>query len=131
MSRTFEGMTYREVQRSNSQNRAKLHKDEQQWLKKNGYKNVGWEAIIRLYEKIQSFLQDSTLEDLFLEADRIGNKYQTPEEVTAFNQEFSEIVNEISEEIDRQFPDTETESIDFSKNVKKKPNQKHYRTVKL
>jgi len=127
MSRIFQGMTYREVQRSNTQNRAKLHKDEQQWLKKNGYKNVGWEAVIQLFEKIQSFLEDSTLEDLFLEADRIGNQYQTPEEIAAFNQEFSEIVNEISEEIDRQFPDTEAESIDFSKTSKKK----NYRTVKL
>ncbi|BAU11308.1 hypothetical protein LEP3755_18010 [Leptolyngbya sp. NIES-3755] len=127
MSRTFQGMTYRDVQRSNSQNRAKLHKDEQQWLKKNSYKNVGWEAVIQLYEKVQSFLKDSTLEDLFLEADRIGSKYQTPEEIAAFNQEFSEVVNEISEEIDRQFPDTEAESIDFSKNSKKK----NYRAVKL
>lgn len=125
MSRTFQGMSYREAQRSNSQNREKLQKDEQQWLKKNGYKNVGWEAVIQLYEKIQSFLDDSTLEDLFLEADRIGNKYQTPEEIAAFNREFSEIVNEISEEVDRHFPDTEVESIDFSK-----PAKKTYRTVK-
>jgi len=132
-ARTFEGMSYREVQRSNSKNRDKLQKADRQWLKENGYKNVGWESVIRLYQKIQAFLdqEDSTLEDLFLEADRIGNKYLTPEEIAAFNQQLSEIVSEISEEIDRQFPDTEVESIDFSKSTKsrRKPNQKTYKTI--
>ncbi|MBD1845034.1 hypothetical protein H6F89_16830 [Cyanobacteria bacterium FACHB-63] len=131
-SRTFEGRTYREVQRSNSNNRVKLQKDDRQWLKANGYRNVGWENVIQLYQKIQLLLEveDSTLEDLFLEADRIGSKYQTAEEIAAFNQELSEVVNEISDEIDRQFPDTEMESIDFSKKSRKKSNQKTYKTLK-
>jgi len=132
-ARTFEGMSYREVQRSNSENRDKLQKADRQWLKENGYKNVGWEFVIHLYQKIQAFLdqEDSTLEDLFLEADRIGNKYLTSEEIAAFNQQLSEVVSEISEEIDRQFPDTEVESIDFSKSTKsrRKPNQKTYKTI--
>ncbi|MBD2081816.1 hypothetical protein H6G01_18250 [Leptolyngbya sp. FACHB-17] len=125
-------MAYREVQRSNSNNRVKLQQDDRQWLKANGYRNVGWENAIQLYQKIQLLLEveDSTLEDLFLEADRIGNKYQTPQEIAAFNQELSEIVNEISDEIDRQFPDTEIESIDFSKKSRRKSNQKTYRTLK-
>ncbi|MER3435818.1 MAG: hypothetical protein C4288_21160 [Leptolyngbya sp. ERB_1_1] len=88
---------------------------------------------MHLYQKIQAFLdqEDSTLEDLFLEADRIGNKYLTSEEIAAFNQQLSEVVSEISEEIDRQFPDTEVESIDFSKSTKsrRKPNQKTYKTI--
>ncbi len=133
-ARRFEGMSYREVQRSNSRNRDQLQNVDRQWLKENGYKNVGWESVIQLYQKIQSFLeQDSTLEDLFLEADRIGNQYLTPEEIATFNQELSEVAGEISEEIDRQFPDTEIELIDFSNSAKprKKSNQKSYRTVKL
>ncbi|MFM6845931.1 MAG: hypothetical protein ACKPKS_19455 [Dolichospermum sp.] len=80
-------------------------------------------------------VEDLTLEELFLEADRIGNKYLTEEEIQDFNQKLAKELNEISEEIDKQFPQTEIEIIDFSQNTKSKPakkrNQKTYRTVKL
>ncbi|MHC5823790.1 MAG: hypothetical protein ACYT04_50140, partial [Nostoc sp.] len=64
-----------------------------------------------LYQKIEEFLNkyhidDLTLEELFLEVDRIGNKYLTIQEIENFNQSFSKEVNEIAEEIDKQFPDT-------------------------
>ncbi|RUR84490.1 hypothetical protein ACF3DV_19480 [Chlorogloeopsis fritschii PCC 9212] len=79
--------------------------------------------------------EDLTLEELFIEADRIGNKYLTAQEREEFNQKLAQEVNEIAEEIDRQFPDTEIEVIDFSKknsnNSRKKRNQKSYRTVKF
>jgi hypothetical protein len=138
--RTFNGMSYAQVQRANSENRRKLEKDEQQWLKTNGYKNVGWNHVIQLYEKIEEFLEaspfkDMSLEELFLEADRIGNKYLEPEDITNFNQQLAKEVSEIGELIDRQFPDTTIEVIDFSqptaKKSPKKRNQKTYRTAKL
>lgn len=44
-------------------------------------------------------LEDLTLEQLFLEADRIGQKYQTREEIESFNQELAEIA-EIEEAFD-------------------------------
>jgi len=78
---------------------------------------------------------DLTLEELFLEADRIGNKYLTEEEIQDFHQKLAKELNEIAEEIDKQFPDTEIEVIDFSKNAKSKPiknrNYKTYKTTKL
>jgi len=137
--RNFNGMSYAEVQRANSENRRQLEKDEQKWLKDNGYKNVGWDNVIRLYQKIeelkQSSLKDMSLEELFLEADRVGNKYLTAEEITNFNQQLSKEVSEIGELIDQQFPDTEIEVIDFSQNLAKQPhnkrNQKTYRTAKI
>jgi hypothetical protein len=118
---TLNGMSYREVQSSNTLNRTKLSKEDQKWLKENQYKNVGWDAVIKLYQKIEELLNpwvDLTLEDLFLEADRIGNKYQTAEEIQEFNQQFAEEVSKVSEAIDRQFPDTEIEVIDFSRSAK-------------
>lgn len=129
--RIFQGMSYREVQFSNSKCRTKLHKEDQKWLKDNNHKNIGWDNIIILYQKIEDFfekyaLSDTTLEELFLEADRIGNKYLTNTEIEEFNQRMSKEVNEISEEIDKQFPDTEIEFINFGKN-----GQKSYRTVKF
>lgn len=129
---TFSGMGYREVQRLNSQNRRQLTKADQQWLKQNGYRNLGWEQVIRLYQKIEEFLSqgsldDPTLESLFLEADRIGNKYLTPQEINDFNQKFTEEVNQISEEIDRQFPDTEVEIIDFRPQSERKHQTQHRR----
>jgi hypothetical protein len=118
--RQFQNMSYREVQRTNSINRSKLHKKEQKWLKENGYKNLGWTNVISLYEKIEEFLEkseleDLTLEDLFLEADRVGNKYLTAQEIEEFNQKMFTEVSKISEEVDKQFPDTEIEVIDFSR----------------
>jgi hypothetical protein len=119
---TLNGMSYREVQSSNTLNRAKLSQEDQKWLKENQYKNVGWDAVIRLYQKIEELLNplvDLTLEDLFLEADRIGSKYQTAEEIQEFNQHFAQVVSEVSETIERQFPDTETEVIDFGGSARK------------
>ncbi len=114
--RKFKGMSYYEVQHANSEHRNKLHKEEQKWLKNNGYKNVGWDNVIKLYDFLK--IIDNSLEELFLEADRIGNKYLTNQEIEKFNQILSKEINEIAEEFDRQFPDTEIEIIDFSRKTK-------------
>lgn len=111
-------MGYREVQRSNSIRRSKLPKPDRVWLKEKGYKNVGWDNVIRLYQKINELLADKddepSLEELFLEADRIGQKYQTREEIEAFNREMTAEASAISDLVDQQFPDTEVEAIDYS-----------------
>lgn len=138
--RSFQGMSYREVQRTNTQNRIKLDNETQKWLKTNKYRNIGWQNVINLYQKIEELLDKSqfeymSLEELFLEADRIGNKYQTIEEKAEFNQKLAKEVAEISELIDQQFPDTEMEVIEYSKNLiqkaTRKQNQKTYRTTKI
>lgn len=138
--RNFDGMSYREVQRANSNNRSKLQKEDQKWLKDNSHKNVGWNSVITLYQKIKEFLdrdslEDSTLEDLYLEADRIGNKYLDRHEIEEFNRAFSKELNEIAEEIDKQFPDTEIEAVDFRDKTDKKPRksrgQTSYKTTKI
>lgn len=140
LKRTFKEMSYREVQRTNSENRSKLKKESQQWLKNNGYKNLGWDKVIDLYQKIEELLEQSkleamSLEELFLEADRIGNKYLDSDEISEFQQQLSKEVAEIGKLIDQQFPDTEMEVIDYSQKTKqksqKKRNQKTYRTTKL
>jgi hypothetical protein len=133
--RKFNGMSYREVQSINSEKRNNLKKEDQKCLKDNGYKNVGWDNIINLYQKIEEFLdkyplKDLTLEELFLETDRIGNKYLTSQEIEEFNYKFSKEVNDIAEEIDKQFPNTEIEVIDFSNknnySFRRKRNRKSY-----
>jgi hypothetical protein len=137
--RNFNGLSYSQVQRANSDNRGKLKKEDQKWLKDNGYKNVGWNNVISLYQKIEEILDQSrfeemSLEELFLEADRVGNKYLTPEEIATFNQQLSKEAAEIGELIDQQFPDTEIEVVDYGKTPRKsqkKRNQKTYRTAKL
>ncbi|MDZ8184040.1 MAG: hypothetical protein RMX96_04155 [Nostoc sp. ChiSLP02] len=121
--KVFQSMSYRDLQRANSKNRIQLRKEDQVWLKENFYKNLGWINVINLYEKIQDFfnkygVEELTLEELFLEADRIGNKYLTIQEIQDFNQSLSREVNDIAEEIDKQFPNTEIEFIDFSKKTK-------------
>ncbi|MEL6229448.1 MAG: hypothetical protein AAFR24_06005 [Cyanobacteria bacterium J06627_3] len=121
--RLFSGMGYREVQRSNSNRRNQLPEKEQIWLKAQGYKNVSWDNVIKLYQKINALLlqpdsNEESLEELFLKADRIGNKYQTPAEIREFNQKLSVAVNDVADEIDRQFPETEMEIVDYSKTPK-------------
>ncbi|MBN8559771.1 MAG: hypothetical protein J0L70_04545 [Leptolyngbya sp. UWPOB_LEPTO1] len=119
--RTFQGMNYRELQKANSQTRSQLSKESQTLLKASGLKNTGWDNVIALYQRIQELLdsdrvsEDLSLEELFLEVDRIGKKYQTQEEIEEFNQKLAKEVAEIGELVDRQFPDTEPEIIDFSK----------------
>ncbi|MEH2073017.1 MAG: hypothetical protein V7K57_01120 [Nostoc sp.] len=98
----FNGMSYRDTQRVNSKNRTKLKQEDIHWLKTEGYKNVGWNNVISLYHKIKDFLDkyqfdDLTLEELFLEADRIGNKYFTAQEIQETNQRLAKEVNEIAE----------------------------------
>lgn len=135
----FNTMSYREFQHANSRNRSKLHKEDKNWLKDSNYKNIGWNNVIKLHKKLEELIdkygrEDLTLEELFLEADRIGNKYLTCQEIEEFNQRLSKEVNEIAEEIDKQFPDLEIEIIDFSDKTnssRKKHNQKLYKTVKL
>ena len=127
--RLFSGMGYRDVQRSNSSRRSQLPRKEQVGLKENGYKNVGWDNVIRLYQKINEILlqpdpNEETLEELFLQADRIGNKYQTPAEIKDFNQKLSVAVNDVADEIDRQFPETEMEFVDYSKTSKRQSSIK-------
>lgn len=131
----FNGMSYREIQSINSEKRNNLKKEDQKWLKAQGYINVGWNNIINLYHKIEEFLdkyplKDLTLEELFLEADRIGNKYLTAQEIEEFNHKLSKEVNDIAEEIDKQFPNTEIEVIDFRNKTdhysRRKNNRKFY-----
>lgn len=116
--RLFDGLTYRELQSSNTRRRKLLSKANQVWLKNHRYKNVGWDNVIHLHQKINSFLDthkedDLSLEELFLEADRIGSKYQTPEEINTFQQDLSTTVESIAQKIDRHFPEEEPEMIDF------------------
>jgi hypothetical protein len=132
--RNFNGMSYVELQRTNSQNRTRIRKEEINWLKDNFYKNIGWSNVINLYEKITEFLDkykldDLSLEELFLEADRIGNKYLTPQEIENFNQKLSQEVNAIAEEVDKQFPDTEIEFIDFSMKPNSRTQNKYHKKL--
>ena len=132
--RLFCGMDYREVQRSNANRRRYLSQQAQKWLKENHYRNVGWENIIKLYQKINDLLdpshaEDSTLEALFLKADRIGTKYQTQEEIEAFQQALRTEVEAIANTIDQQFPDETLEAVDYGHPSRycapRRPTRKH------
>jgi hypothetical protein len=117
-ARIYKTLTYKQLQAHNKATRSDLKPDDRKWLKTNRYKNLGWDNAIALYEKIADFksqydLEDESLEELFLIADRIGNKYQTPEEIAAFQAELATEVNAIADLIDDQFPDTEPEIIDY------------------
>lgn len=132
--RKFDGMGYRQLQRLNSDRRQKLPAGDRTFLKKNGYINVGWGQVIRLHFKINELLaiseETDSLEDLFLQADRIGNKYQTPEEIDAFQTQLNQKTEEIADLVDQQFPvSDETEYIDFSQSrPRSSPKSKRRRT---
>ena len=138
---THAGFGYRDLQKENSKLRQKLETKDREWLKTNNYRNIGWVNVISLFDKINDLLEveelaDLSLEELFLEVDRIGNKYQEPEEIRAFDRAMAVEAEAISEIIDRIFPDTEPESIDFRDlhPVTKKrtsSQRKTYRTVKV
>ena len=131
--RLFKSMVYREVQFANSKSRDELSKADRQWLKNLGCKNVGWDQVIILYQRIEELIQerdslnDLSLGDLFLEADRIGNKYFAEKEITANNQILTSANNVINSQIDKSFPDTVDEIIDFSAKLKPKLSNKNTR----
>jgi hypothetical protein len=115
-ARIYKDCTYRSLQRTNSVERAKLSKFQQSTLASNGFQNIGWDHIIKLHEELIkiNLAQNTTLEDLFLNADRIANKYQSAEEISEFNQKMSESAARISDLIDSQFPpEDKVEFIDF------------------
>lgn len=114
-TRTFNNLKYREVQSANTKNLQSLDIIVRQFLKKNGYRNTGWENVINLYNKIAELSNENSLENLFLEVDRIGNKYLTPEEIRTTNQAISQVLNEIEDLIEVYFPDQDEEIIDFRK----------------
>jgi hypothetical protein len=123
---SYKGLRYKELQKDNHNKQVDLPKDDCNWLRVNGYRNVGWDNVIALSDKIQS-LQESkewSLEDLFLEADRVGKKYQEPEEIQAFQVAMAAEAEQISGIIDQLFPDNEPEIIDFSHNGFPKIRQK-------
>lgn len=118
--RTFKRMSYRVVQRKNSRNRALLTKENQRWLKVNNYRNIGWDNVIDLFQKIeelqeQEAIKNLSLEQLFIEADRIGNKYLNSQEINRRNLKIAKELDEIANIIDSQFPDNTVEVIDYSK----------------
>jgi hypothetical protein len=56
------------------------------------------------------------LGELFLEADRVGRKYQSQAEIDAFNQAHSKANNEIDDLIDELYPDgAKPEAIGYKK----------------
>ena len=122
---TFEGMRYRQVQRKNSRNRNLLLKEQQKWLTAEGYRNVGWNNVIDLFKKIkeiqeQEHIKSLDLEELFLEADRIGNKYLDNREINRRNLLIAKELNQITNIIDKQFSDNTFEVIDYSKTSTKR-----------
>jgi hypothetical protein len=122
-----DGLNYRDLQKANGQRRDRLTKADRAELKHQGFRNVGWDNVIRLSQRLDELLGPAldpnlpdpdlpSLESLFLEADRIGNTYQSAEEIAAFNQALAEASSAVDEAIDRQFPDNDVEIIQFQPN---------------
>lgn len=119
-SKTFAGMTYRQLQKKNKGDRAQLLKEDRIWLKTNKYRNIGWTNVINLFQKIKELKERESikkldLEQLFIEADRIGNKYLTSKEIQNRNLKIARELNEIADIIDSQFPDNTVEVVDYSR----------------
>jgi hypothetical protein len=134
---THANLGYQALQKDNRIKRDRLSKADQAWLKFNGYNNVGWNNVIALFDKIQNLIELTkwSLEDLLLEVDRIGEKYQTPEEINSFQVAMVAEAEHVSDLIDQLFPDTEPEVIKFSHNHtpkkwKNSNKQKTYYTTK-
>lgn len=107
----YNGKNYRELQSHNKKQRQGLSPPEQQQLKKEGYKNLGWKNVIALWEKLQEIqllkeVEETTLESLFIDATRIGRKYLTDKEMNDFYQELAQVNQEISDQIDEIFSDS-------------------------
>lgn len=117
--KTFARMTYRQLQKKNKRDRAQLSKQDRIWLKTSNYRNIGWTNVINLFQKIKEIKEKESirkldLEQLFIEADLIGNKYLTGEEIQNRNLKIARELNEIADIIDAQFPDNTNEVIIYN-----------------
>ena len=56
-----------------------------------------------------------SLGQLFLEADRVGSKYQSPEEAKAYQRKLNEAIAQFGDEVDKQFPDGGGSSANYGK----------------
>ncbi len=137
-----DGLKYREVQQANGQRRDQLTKTDRTALKSQGFRNVGWDNVLRLNQRLDELLGPApdpnlpdpnlpdpdpdlpSLDSLFLEADRIGNAYQSAEEIAAFNQALAEATSAVDEAIDRLFPDTEAEVVHFQNTARSAPRKR-------
>lgn len=73
----------------------------------------GWEQGTvgeQLLDEASRDIDERTLEELFIDADRIGNKYQTPEEVAASNQQLADEVQQVEQLLPDEGP---AEMVDF------------------
>jgi hypothetical protein len=132
-----DGLNYRDLQRVNGQRRDRLAKADRAELKQQGFCNVGWDHVIRLSQRLDELLNKlgvdesdlPSLDALFLEADRIGNAYQSSEEIAAFNQALAEASSAVDEAIEAHFPDNEVEIVHFQsgpstgRSAKRKPRR--------
>lgn len=119
-TKTFARLNYRQIQKKNSHDRLQLTTENQKWLKEHNYKNRGWSNVISLFKKIKELkdkenIKKLSLEELFIEADFVGNKYFSDQEINSRNLRIAQELNDIAEIIDAQFPDTTREIIDYSK----------------
>ncbi|OKH18442.1 hypothetical protein [[Limnothrix rosea] IAM M-220] len=115
----YQNKSYRDLQVENKINRNALSKKQQHQLKTEGYRNIGWAKVIQLYEKLKQInllksVEDVTLEELFIDADRIGNKYQTKKEIQDFQERLNQVNQEIADSVDKLFPDDDVEIFDFT-----------------
>ena len=115
----YQNKSYRDLQVENKINRNALSKNQQHQLKIEGYKNIGWAKVIQLCEKLQQInllksVEDVTLEELFIDADRIGNKYQTKKEIRDFQERLNQVHQQIADSVDKLFPDNDVEIFDFT-----------------
>jgi hypothetical protein len=136
-ARTVEGLGYRGMQQANAARRDRLSKTDRAALKQQGFRNVGWDNVICLSQRLDELLNKPeldqsdlpSLDSLFLEADRIGNVYQSAEEIAAFNQALAEASSAVDEAIEAHFPDNEVEIVHFQsgpspgRSAKRKPRR--------
>jgi hypothetical protein len=136
-ARTVEGLGYRGMQQANAARRDRLSKADRAALRQQGFRNVSWDHVIRLSQRLDELLNKPeldqsdlpSLDSLFLEADRIGNVYQSAEEIAAFNQALAEASSAVDEAIEAHFPDNEVEIVHFQsspspgRSAKRKPRR--------
>jgi hypothetical protein len=117
--RTYRDLDYPALQAQNSQQRAQLSLEQRRHLQQQGYKNVGWEKVIALAERLEQLrmpgeFADWSLDELFLEAERVGDRYQTPDEIARHRDQMAVETAAIEALIEQQFPDPDPEVIDFA-----------------
>jgi hypothetical protein len=77
---SLDNLNYREAQKRNSEHFNSLKKSEQKILREKGYRNVGWQNVIKSWQLLQSKITNQPIDFIDFAIQKAEDNYQKAKE---------------------------------------------------